>query len=284
MTEPLSFGLAQARQALPARAVDAHKRQAELLIIAGSSEYLGAALLCARAAYRSGAGLVRLALPQSLAQAAVTALPEAVVVALPAQDALGVDNFEALAKLAQSAKAVVVGPGLGRQPATLALVAQLWEYLPQATVFDADALFALPLAKPSAGPRVLTPHEGELEQMLGADALKDGRQAAARALAVAGHCVALLKGPASLVAGPEGAMTVNNTGNAALASAGTGDVLSGLIGALLAQGADAFAAAGLGAWAHGLAADRWVEKNAGRGLLASDLVEGLPAALAEAGA
>jgi NAD(P)H-hydrate epimerase len=96
--------------------------------------------------------------------------------------------------------------------------------------------------------------------------------------------VALLKGPATLVAEPGGGLSINTTGSAALASAGTGDVLSGLIGALMAQGAGPFQAAGLGAWAHGAAADAWARDNAGRGLLASDLIERLPQALALAGA
>jgi hydroxyethylthiazole kinase-like uncharacterized protein yjeF len=277
-----SFDLAAARRALPPRALDANKRQSEVLIIAGSREYLGAALLSARGAYRSGAGLVRLALPESLAQAGALALPEAVIAALPGAQALSLEHLAALLGLAESAHALVVGPGLGRREGTQALVAALWERLAKTAVFDADALFALPLATACAGPRVLTPHEGELKQLLGPEALKDGRRAAVRTLAKAGHCVALLKGPATLVSQAEGPLSENSTGNPALATAGSGDVLSGAIAALMAQGAAPFAAACLGAWAHGLAADHWVQSHGPRGLLASELADGLPWALAQA--
>jgi len=279
-----AFDRGDAAAALPARRLDAHKKQARLLMVAGSQEYLGAALLCARAAYRGGAGMVRLALPQALAMAAVSALPEAVVLALPGEGALGEDALPALLAAAADSDALVVGPGLGRRPGTQALVRALWRDAALPALFDADALHALALAQLPAGARVLTPHEGELKALMGPLALQAGRPAAARALAVAAHAVALLKGPATLVAEPGGGLSINTTGSAALASAGTGDVLSGLIGALMAQGAGPFQAAGLGAWAHGAAADAWAHDNAGRGLLASDLIERLPQALALAGA
>ena len=280
--QPQSFDGAAAKRALPPTALDAHKRQSEVLIVAGSREYLGAALLCARGAFRSGAGMVRLALPQALAQSAVMALPEAVIAPLPAEDALGLEHLEALLALAASAHAAAVGPGLGRHEGTLALVAALWKRLSIPAVFDADALFALPLAEAAGAARVLTPHEGELKRLLGPQALNEGRVAAVLALARAGRCVALLKGPATLVALPDGAMTQNSSGNPALATAGSGDVLSGAIAALMAQGAAPFAAAGLAAWAHGLAADAWVRTHGPRGLLASELADALPAAFAQA--
>ncbi|HTB33683.1 MAG TPA: NAD(P)H-hydrate dehydratase, partial [bacterium] len=279
-----AFDQAEAAAALPPRPYDAHKKQAAVLVVAGSKAYLGAALLCARAAYRGGAGIVRLALPEALAQTAVAALPEAVILALPGADCLGQAGLETLLTAAKDCGAMVVGPGLGRAASTQALVRALWRTAPLPALFDADALHALALGDAPAGPRVLTPHEGELKALLGPAALESGRPAAARALASAASAVALLKGPATLVAGPDGALSINTSGSAALASAGTGDVLSGLIGALLAQGAAAFDAASLGAWIHGRAGDRWAAQNAGRGLLASDLADGLPAALQEIGA
>ena len=280
----IAFDGERARSALPARAAAMHKKQAEVLLIAGSREYLGAALLCARGAYRSGAGLVRLALPEALAPFAMAALPEAVVTGFSADGALSEMHLEALLALAAGASAVVVGPGLGRLPGTQALVRELWQRLPGPAVFDADALTALDLGGVPGGERVLTPHEGELKRLLGPDALNAGRVAAVRLLAQRSASTALLKGPATLVAMPDGRLSINTSGNAALATAGSGDVLSGVIAALLAQGADAFSAAGLGAWAHGSAADVWAAENAGRGLLASDLTERLPKALALAGA
>ena len=278
------FDLTRARQSLPARRVDAHKKQARLLIVAGSVDYLGAALLCARAGYRGGAGLVRLALPQALAVAAASALPEVVVLGLPCEGGLDEGALAAVLAAAADSDALVVGPGLGRRAGTQALVRALWAQAALPALFDADALHALDLGQAPGGPRVLTPHEGELKALLGPSALDAGRPAAARALAKAAHAVALLKGPSTLVARPDGGLSINTTGNPALASAGTGDVLSGLIGALLAQGAPPFEAAGLGAWLHGAAADAWARDNAGRGLLASDLIERLPQALALAGA
>ena len=279
-----AFDHAAAAAALPPRPFDAHKKQACLLIVAGSQEYLGAALLCARAAYRGGAGLVRLALPQALAQTAVAALPEAVVLALPEAGSLGEPSLDALLATLKDSEALVVGPGLGRAPSTQALVRALWRQAARPALFDADALHALALGENPGGARVLTPHEGELKALLGPQALGNGRPAAARALAAAAGAVALLKGPATLVARPDGGLSINTSGSAVLASAGTGDVLSGLIGALLAQGQQAFDAASLGAWVHGRSGDRWAALNAGRGLLAGDLADGLPAALHEIGA
>lgn len=276
---PAAFGASEARAALPPRAADAHKHQARLLVLAGSKSYLGAALLCARSAYRGGAGYVQLALPAELAAGAALGLPEAVIAALPEADPL-----EALLALAAKAKAVVVGPGLGREPATLDLVAALWGRLPQTALFDADALAALKPGLPAGGPRILTPHEGELKLLLGPQALAQGREAAAADLARAYRAIALLKGPGTLVASPDGRSVRCSSGSPALAVAGTGDVLSGLIGALLAQGAAAFEAAALGAWVHGRSAELWAAQHAGRGLLASDLPEIFPTALAEAGA
>lgn len=280
----LAFDGAQVLGILPPRDPAMHKKKAEVLLIAGSREYLGAALLCARGAYRCGAGLVKLALPEALAPFAMAALPEAVVVGFSADGALSDIHLEALLALAADANAVVVGPGLGRRTGTLALVQELWRRLPMPAVFDADALASLDVDDAPGGERVLTPHEGELKGLQGPQALQAGRVAAVRALARRSGAVTLLKGPATLVAQPDGGLTVNGSGNASLATAGSGDVLSGAIAALLAQGANGLDAAALGAWAHGEAAEAWCEDNADRGLLASDLADLLPRALASAGA
>jgi NAD(P)H-hydrate epimerase len=279
-----AFGLAEARAAMPIRAGDAHKHRARVLILAGSSDYLGAALLCGRAAYRGGAGYVQLVLPQPLAVAAMGALPEAVVLGLPADAALGAEHAEAILVLAAKAGAVAIGPGLGRRESTQALVRELWTRLPQPAVFDADALSALRAGGAAGGPRVLTPHEGELKALLGDGALGHGRDTAARALAERFNAVGLLKGPGTLVAEPGGRLSVNQSGSPVLATAGTGDVLSGLIAALLAQGCAPWEAAALGAWLHGRSADLWAQAHAGRGLLAGELADSIPLALAEAGA
>ena len=272
------------KKALPARSADQHKKKAEVFIVAGSAQYLGAALLCARGAYRAGAGMVRLALPNALAPEAMAAFPEVVVQGLGAQSYLTLDHAETLRASAAAAHAIAVGPGLGRHPETLALVRKLWTGLPQAAVFDADALAALDLKAAPGGPRVLTPHEGELALLQGPEALKEGRVQAVRALASRSHSVALLKGPGTLIAQPDGSTSLNPLGGPVLATAGTGDVLTGAIAALMAQGAAPYDAACLGAWIHAWAGQHWAESQAGRGMLASDLADRLPLALAQLGA
>jgi NAD(P)H-hydrate epimerase len=276
------FDLDAARRTFAPRPRDYHKKKAELLVIAGSKDYLGAALLCARGAYRCGAGMVRLVLPAALVPFAQTALPEAVFTGFPVEEALGVGQLQALLDLAGSCQAAVVGPGLGRRPETAELVRELWARLPRPAVFDADALHALSLGARPGAERILTPHEGEFIGLMGPGALEAGRVHGARSLAAAASAVALLKGPSTLVATPDGLLSVNVGGSPVLATAGSGDVLSGAIGALLAQGMEPFHAAALGAWAHGRAGDAWARGHGDRGLLASDLAEGFPAALAEA--
>ena len=277
-----TFDAGLALRSFGPRPKDSHKKKAELLVVAGSKEYLGAALMCARGAYRCGAGLVRVALPEALAPFAQAALPEAVVAGLPADGALGEMHLEAILGLAASAKAAVVGPGLGRRDETLSLARELWGRLPMPAVFDADALAALRPGTAPGGERILTPHEGELRTLMGPGALDRGRVAAARKLALTASCVALLKGPSTLVARPDGVLSVDLDGTEVLATAGTGDVLSGAIGALLAQGLDAFTAAGLGACIHGRSGAAWARAHGTGGLLASELADGLPDALAGA--
>ncbi len=280
------YGAERARAALRPRPADFHKRKAVVTIAAGSRAYLGAALLCSRAAYRGGATLVRLALPADLTPYAQAALPEAVVAGLGAGGSLDGGDATAVLELCAGSRALVVGPGLGRSPGAAALASRLWGEAPLPAVFDADALHALEPGTSHPWPRILTPHEGELKALRGESALDGGRPAAARDLAAAFGSVALLKGPGTLVADPAGNLVRNPGATAVLATAGSGDVLSGLIAALLSQGLEAFEAAALGAWVHARAAELWRTAHAGadRGMLATDLAERLPEALAAAGA
>jgi NAD(P)H-hydrate epimerase len=227
--------------------------------------------------------MVRLALPEPLAVQAMAVFPELVVHGLGTGPFLGSGQIAEIEALAEDAHALVVGPGLGREPETRALVQRLWAKAPRPAVFDADALASLDLEQRPGGPRVLTPHEGELLALLGLQALQAGRPAAARLLALKSHSVALLKGPDTLVARPDGTLSVNSSGSPVLATAGSGDVLAGCIAALIAQGADPYDAACLGAWIHGWAGDHWASQNAKRGLLASDLADLLPLAMAQIG-
>lgn len=264
----------------PVRAPQDHKtRSGRLLVIAGSTAMAGAAVLACRGALAAGAGLVTLRIPRG-ALARLGALPPEVMVELEGDgdvlEGLGpVEGFDALA----------VGPGLGGgRPLSRGLMGALvglWARARQPAVFDADALGAasgLP-----GGPRVITPHPGEAGRLLGggAAAVEEDRFGAAAALARPG-VVALLKGPATLVATPDHPTSVNPTGAATLATGGSGDVLTGVIGALLARGVRARDAARLGAWVHGRAGERLAEAAA-EGWTAGDIAAALPAAVADLG-
>ncbi len=249
---------------VPRRDPAGNKWSAAVLVVAGSPGMTGAAALCARAAYRAGAGMVLLGVPG----ADLSALPasEAVGVALPAT------GWAAAAlEVAGRCRAVVVGPGLGRAPGTGEEVRRLLAGSGVPVLVDADGLAVLgdlgasgPLR--SGGPVVLTPHDGEYRSLLGAPPGPD-RIAAARRLATVGGVTALLKGPTTAVAVPDGRVLLGCTGTTALATAGTGDVLSGVIGALLARGVAAQEAAALGAHVHGRAG----ALGPGAATLASDL-------------
>ncbi len=250
---------------VPPRRRAGNKWDAAVLVVAGSPGMTGAAGLAARGAYRAGAGMVRLGVPG--ADLGDLPVAEAVGVALPAE------GWAAAAlEVAERCHAVVVGPGLGRSPSTAGDVARLLAGATVPVVVDADGLFALgrlggaPLA--TGAPAVLTPHDGEFERLLGAPPGAD-RIAAARTLAEAAGAVALLKGPTTAVAGPDGQVLLSASGTPRLATAGTGDVLSGVIAALAARGVPAHASAALGAHVHGRAA----ELGAPEGLVAGDLPE-----------
>ncbi|HKE76085.1 MAG TPA: NAD(P)H-hydrate dehydratase [Acidimicrobiales bacterium] len=255
---------------LPARALDSHKWRAALMVVAGSPGMTGAAHLAAGAAQRAGAGMVRVATPGLHPDPGLPT--EAVGIAVPSagwDEAVlgGLDRIHAL----------VLGPGLGRTAPTVTAVHHVASGAPVPLLVDGDGLAALGDAAPSIlgrrdAPTVLTPHDGEYARLAGHPP-GDDRIAAARHLAAATGAVVLLKGSTTVVADPGGRVLLSTAGDARLATAGTGDVLSGLIGALLAQGLPAIQAAAAGAWIHGRAAAR----GPARGLVASDLVTALPA-------
>jgi hydroxyethylthiazole kinase-like uncharacterized protein yjeF len=260
---------------IPARPPDAHKWRAAVMLAAGSSGMTGAAHLAARSAYRAGAGMVRVASPGLECDPALPT--EAVGVAVPAAgwDAVVIDE---LARMG----ALVLGPGLGLGAPAVTAIHHLVASAPVPLVVDGDGLSALGTQVGDViagrGPDaavVLTPHDGEFARLAG-DPPGPDRIAAARGLAAAVGAIVLLKGPTTTVAHPDGRVRLNMAADARLATAGTGDVLSGIIGSLLAQEVDAFDAAAAGAWLHARAA----QEGPARGLIASDVVEGLPAALA----
>ena len=252
---------------LPRRRRDAHKGDnGHVLVVGGDHGFAGAVALAAEAAARSGAGLVSVATRAAHVPALVGRRPELMVRA--------VEYGEDLTPLLARATVVVCGPGLGRDAWGFGLLKRvLASGLPM--VLDADALNLIsehPLQW--AGDAVLTPHPGEAARLLGSTtaAVQSDRFSAVRELAGRFHCTALLKGPGTLVAGPRPPLALVDAGNPGMASGGMGDVLSGIIGALLAQGLAPFDAARFAALVHGLAADRAVLHQGERGLLASDLM------------
>lgn len=273
---------------LPARAATAHKWSVGgVMVVGGSTGMTGAALLVSRAAMRAGAGIVWCGVP-GVAAAAAASGSEVITRALPAtpEGALDAPAAARVRRDLERFGALVVGPGLGRDDRTRAAVCELVAEAPVALVLDADGLNALggelaPLRVRGAAlraPTVLTPHDGEYARLMGSPPGPD-RVAAARALADAAGAVVLLKGVTTVIAEPggQGRVAINPTGGPWLASAGTGDVLSGVVGAFLARGAAAFEAAAAGAWVHGRAADL-----AGHtGLVAGDLVAAIPEILEE---
>jgi ADP-dependent NAD(P)H-hydrate dehydratase / NAD(P)H-hydrate epimerase len=295
--EPIHLDDAVAAALLPPRPARGHKGTfGKLLVIAGSVDYAGAALLVCTAAGRAGAGLVTLATPESLQPLFAAKVVEATTLALPEDDVEEVDPEEALARiLDHDHDALVVGPGLKPSLSMTDLIRALLgpdeggEPVP--AVLDAEALRSLATidnwATDVAARCVLTPHVGEflrLREADGVDTAKLGdlvnddsrRLAAARDAAHEWGQVVVLKGARTVIAAPDGHAAVSPFENPALASGGTGDVLAGTIGALLAQGLGTFAAAQLGVYMHGSAGEAVRARIGDAGLLASDLTPELP--------
>jgi NAD(P)H-hydrate epimerase len=249
---------------LPSRGRNDHKWSSAVLVVAGSPGMTGAAGMCARAAFRTGAGMVRLGVPGE--DVAAAGPSESVSVPLPDRG-----WSDVALDMSRRCSAVVVGPGLGRDPSTVEEVQRLVGSSDIPVVVDADGLFALgcldgthPLGHKA--PVVLTPHDGEYERLMGKPAGAD-RIEAARRLSRASGAVVLVKGSTTATADPSGRCLVAMAGSPRLATAGTGDVLSGIIGAMLARGMAPLEAAALAAHVHGRAADR----GPGQGLMAGDL-------------
>ena len=272
------------RSILPRRAPAGHKGDfGKLLCVCGSVGYTGAPVFASRAAVRTGAGLVFLAVPEQAWPVVAVKSEEAMPFPLPetAEGRLSLLAEEPIRQRAASCDAVLIGCGLGRDRQTDALVRKLLD-IDRPLVLDADGLNALDgcpeqLQRRTA-PTVLTPHEGEFARI---GALSGGRVTAARDFALAHGCWLVLKGHRSLTATPWGTVLENATGNCGMAKGGSGDVLTGLIAALLAQGAGPTQAAALGNWLHGragdLAAAAWTEYA----MTPEDLLSCLPLAFRE---
>lgn len=268
---------------LPDRPKDGHKGTfGRVLIVGGSRAMAGAPMLSGRSGLRAGSGLVQLAHADLAHAGAIAFCPE--LIGLP--DA---ENVDAIVDAAKQADAVAVGPGWGQAESNVAILDALLA-IDATLVVDADALNLL--AKKKAFPThaarlVLTPHPGEMKRLaeafgLGAfDAKEDeSRRAIASKLSAIGRCVVLLKGSRTVVVEGDRSF-VNTTGDSSLSKAGTGDVLTGLIASLIGQGMSPFDAACLGAHIHGRAGEIAGARLGPRSVLASDVIEALPAALRE---
>jgi ADP-dependent NAD(P)H-hydrate dehydratase / NAD(P)H-hydrate epimerase len=276
---------------IPAPAPDAHKWQSGVMVVGGSGGMMGAPMFVSHAAMRAGAGIVWCCVPgQDAARAASGS--EVIARPLPATPDGAVARDAAERVLADVGRfgALAVGPGLGTEPTVSHVVQTLVAEARVPLVLDADGLnalgrdFATLHSRQMRGtPVVLTPHAGEFERLMG-EPVGGNRIAAARALADRSGAVVLLKGPGTVVAEPgavagAGRVVLNPTGGAALATAGSGDVLTGIVAAFLARGMEAFEAAAAAAWVHGRTADL-ITETVGPGLIAGDLIEHLPRTLA----
>jgi NAD(P)H-hydrate epimerase len=280
--------LADAAAALPPRPHDVHKGAAgRLLVVAGSAAYRGAALLAATAALRSGAGLCVVATPEPVVKSLVAALPEAIAVALPVtkSGAVSAKAADLVASAALEADAVAIGPGLSTGAGVRALVEAALSSPGPATL-DADGLNVLagdPSPLERDAPVAITPHPGELGRWLGRDAadVDAERIACAKEAARRWGVHTVLKGSPTVVAEPDGRTALNLSGNPGLAVGGSGDVLTGVLGSLLAQGTDPALSCRVAPFLHGLAAD-WASRDLGeRGMTPGDLLRYLPLAIRE---
>jgi len=273
---------------VPPRPLGAHKyRFGRVLVVAGADHFLGAPVLCAGGAARVGAGLVTVASTREVRLNTAARLPEVTYTESDIVSADGAAAARLLEPQLRSASSIVVGPGLGRGPGVTAFVRAILDLRTpdQRLVVDADGLFAL--SEIEEWPRrlgsnaVLTPHSGELDRLVGqAPGAAEPAWAEASRLAMQWGCVLIAKGPFSCIAAPDGRVDVWPRANPALATGGTGDVLAGVCGGLLAQNIPVWDAARLAVGVHGLAAEQIVAGRQWRTLLASDLLQELPAALA----
>lgn len=276
------------RSVLPVRPLRAHKYSAgKVFLLAGSRAFTGAPAMAAQTAMRSGAGAVVLGIPASIHRILARKLTEVILLPLPEtpSGALAAGAVDAILERAAWADAVAIGPGLSLDPDTLDLVRKVLPLIGRPLVLDADGLAAV-VDRPShltsrRAPTVLTPHAGELARLVGGSAgeIERLRLQAARDAARVFKCVVLLKGAPTVTATRDGNLYLNATGNPGMATIGSGDVLTGLVAGLLAQGLGPADAAWAGAFVHGLAGDCAARAVGERSVMAMDIAEAVPTAL-----
>ena len=257
------------------------------MVLAGSARFSGAAVLCAEACLRSGAGLVTLGIPESLNSAFIKIKPpEAMTLPLPQtkEVTLSETAFPLIRKFCEKTDVLVIGPGLGRTNSTQRLVSKVISKLAKPVVIDADALNALSenlelLRK--AQNMILTPHPGEMAGLLGVSTaqIQKNRKKVAKDFVNRYNIILVLKGHQTIVAQKNKKLYINKTGNPGMAKAGSGDVLTGIISAFLAQRLDGFTAAKYAVYLHGLAGDLAAKEKTQMAMIASDIIGKIPQAI-----
>lgn len=262
------------------RHTDANKADyGHIAIVAGSVGMTGAATLAAEGAMRIGTGLVTVAVPETLNDIMEVKLTEAMTIPVPEGKAraFGMASLDKILDIIDKRDAAVIGPGFGRDEDTVAFTLALLKKLNKPAIVDADALFAastdLKVLKKCKAPLVITPHPGEMARLLGTTAaeVQSNRLEVARSFAKEHGVTVVLKGAGTVIADPDGSAYINTTGTPGMATGGTGDVLSGMIGGLLAQKLPALSASANGVYLHGLAGEIAAERLGEAAMLASDL-------------
>ncbi len=274
------------KKLLPVRCADMHKGDSgRVFLVAGSGGMTGAAVLCAKAALRTGSGLVTVGTPESEQPILAAQLTEAMTVSLSSENRLlAPDSKDEILTRAAKSDAVALGPGLGKAPKLAETIKEILS-TGKPAVIDADGLNAvsehMDILRAASCDTVLTPHPGEMARLCGksVNEIQENRREVAEEFANRFGVTLLLKGHDTLIASPNLPTVVNPTGNDGMATGGMGDVLTGVIASLMGQGLDGYRAAVLGAYLHGLAGDIAREELGSFGMIAGDVAERIPRAI-----
>ncbi len=275
------------RNALPKRSLTAHKYSVgKVFVIAGSRKFTGAPFMCAQAAMRAGAGAAILGVPKSIQPVLARKCTEVMIAPLDetSEGTLSQTSYQTILERSDWADVVAIGPGLSREPETLALIRKLISNIHKPLVIDADALFAVASDRSILAKRkhdtILTPHAGELSAITGENPkeIELHRVDAARIVAKKLRSIVCLKGAPTVTATPDSLTYLNSTGNPGMATIGSGDVLTGVIASLLAQGMNIEESAWAGVYIHGQAGDLAAAKLGERSVMAHDILDCIPAA------
>lgn len=281
MAEIIEKGMVQGL--IPIRMQDTNKGDyGRILIVTGSAGMTGSGCLCASSTLLSGAGLVYVAVPDSLSEIYSLKLIEPIILKIPSiNGVMALRGLGTLESFLKSKDVVIIGPGLGRSFTTGRLVEEFVGRCEKPMVIDADGLnllCGLNVLGNTKAPVIITPHPGEMARLCGItiEEVQNNRIKVSTEFSGEYNVIVVLKGSKTVVAAPDGRVYINSTGNAGMATAGTGDVLAGLIGGLLGQGLNPLDASIAGVFIHGAAGDLAAERKGQHGIIASDVAEAIP--------